>query len=345
MKRFLKRRRARVVATGLAAVAMLATAACGGGSSSGTTDANGLKKVDFQLNFTAGGFNSGFALAKQKGYYADEGIDVNIIKGNGSATTAQLVASGQADLAYADAVPVLQLIGKGAPIKVVSTFYQANPNQVTSLKEKNITSIGDLKGKSIGIPAGSSQAPLLPILYKENGLSESDVNGVNLPITSMVPSLLEGKVDAILGSLDFYGVQLKKRGIETNDLLFADNGVSTVSTSVIARDDYLESDGDTVKKFIAASTKGWDQAIKDPGAAIAALKKTFPDVNEAQAKDELTATIPLFCKNGAKSIGKAEPEAWKSTQDVLAAVKTTPEGFDPTKYYTYDYLPSDLPSC
>jgi NitT/TauT family transport system substrate-binding protein len=343
MIRFLERSR-RAAAIGLATLLVfVAAAACG--NDDGSSGEKGLKKVDFQLNFTAGGFNAGFALAKQNGYFSDEGLDVNIIKGNGSATTAQLVASGRAKLAYADAVPVMQLIGKGAPMKVVSTFYQANPNTVTSLKKENITSIEDLKGHSIGIPQGSSQAPLLPILYKANGLSESDVDSVNLPITSMVPSLLQGKVDAILGSLDFYGIQLEKRGVETNDLLFADNGVGTVSTSVIARDDYLKSDPETVRKFIAASAKGWDEAIKDPDAAIAALKKTFPDVKTEQAKGELTATIPLFCKNGARSIGKAEPEAWKETQDVLAAVKTTPEGFDPKKYYTYEYLPSKLPSC
>lgn len=330
---------------GLAVGGLLVGLAACGSDGAAEKNADGSTTVDFQLNFTAGGFNSGFALAKQQGLYDDLDLDVNIIKGNGSATTAQLVSSGQADIAYADAVPVMQLIGKGAPMKVVSTFYQANPNSVTSLEEQDITSIADLKGKSIGIPAGSSQAPLLPILYQENGLSEDDVNGVNLPITSMVPSLLQGKVDAILGSLDFYGIQLKNQGVKTNDLLFADNGVGTVSTSIIARDEYLENNPEVVRNFVAASAQGWAAAIEDPDAAIAALKEEFPDVDTKQAKDELTATIPLFCKNGAKSIGKAEPEAWESSQDVLAEVGTTPEGFDPEEYYTYDYLPDDLPSC
>jgi NitT/TauT family transport system substrate-binding protein len=339
-------RRLRVGGVAAAAATVLLAAACGSGtSSSGASAKKDLTPVNFQLNFTAGGFNAGFSLAKQNGYYADAGLDVNIIKGNGSATTAQLVASGQAQLAYADAVPVMQLIAKGAPIKVVSTLYQANPNQVTSLKEQNITSVADLKGHSIGVPAGSSQAPLLPILFEANGISAKDVKLVNLPITSMVPTLLQKKVDAILGSLDFYGVQLKKRNVETNDLLFADNGVPTVSTSIIARTDYLEKNGDLVKKFIAASIKGWDEALKNPDAAIAALKKTFPDVKEEQAKDELTATAPLFCKNGAKSIGKAEPEAWAESQKILAQIGSVPEGVDPTKYYTYDYLPATLPSC
>jgi len=330
--------------------AALLVAGCGSGagtaaSSSESGSGTGLKKVTFQLNFAAGGFNAGFSLAKQKGYYKNEGLDVTIVKGNGSATTAQLVASGQADIAYADAVAVIQLIAKGAPIKVISTIYQANPNEVSALKATGIKSIADLKGHSIGVPSGSSQTPLLPVLLKANGLSPKDVKQVNLPGAALVPSLLQKNVDAILGSMDFYGIQLAQQGAETDNYLFADHGVPTVSTSIIARTDYLKSDGDTVKKFVAASIKGWQDSLADPKGAIDALKKTFPEVKPEQATSELTVTLPLLCKNGAQSIGKAEPKAWADTQKVLAEVGSVPQDIDPTTYYTYDYLPSTLPAC
>src|SRR5262245_37375743 len=77
--------------------------------------------VTFQLNWMAGGPNAGFAAALAEGYYKDAGLDVTIVQGNGSGNTAQLVANGRAQLAYADAVAVSQLIAKGAPLKVVST--------------------------------------------------------------------------------------------------------------------------------------------------------------------------------------------------------------------------------
>ena len=67
----------------------------------------------------------------QEGIYKKAGLDVTIIKGQGSGVTAQLVAAGKADIAYADALAVMQLIAKGAPMKVVSTIYQSNPNAVT----------------------------------------------------------------------------------------------------------------------------------------------------------------------------------------------------------------------
>src|SRR5262249_62325856 len=71
--------------------------------------------VTFQLNWTAGGPNAGFAAAAGEGYYKQAGLDVTIVQGNGSGNTVQLVASGRAQLAYADAGGVAQRIGKGAP--------------------------------------------------------------------------------------------------------------------------------------------------------------------------------------------------------------------------------------
>src|SRR5438477_11267004 len=76
--------------------------------------------VTFQLNWMAGGPNAGFAAAVAEGYYRDAGLEVTLVQGNGSGNTAQLVANGRAQLAYADAVAVMQLIAKGAPMKVIA---------------------------------------------------------------------------------------------------------------------------------------------------------------------------------------------------------------------------------
>lgn len=75
--------------------------------------------VTFQLNWMAGGPNAGFASALAQGYYKQAGLDVTLVQGNGSGNTAQMVAAGRAQLAYADAVAVMQLIAKGAPMRVV----------------------------------------------------------------------------------------------------------------------------------------------------------------------------------------------------------------------------------
>jgi len=295
--------------------------------------------VTFQLNWTAGGANAGFAAAVGEGYYKAVGLDVTLVQGNGSGNTAQLVANGRAQLAYADAVAVSQLIAKGAPMKMVSTIYQSNPNEVSALKKSNITNLKDLVGKKVGVPAGSSQTTMLPLLWKANNLKEADMTLINMPVASMVPSLLQGQVDAILGSMDAYQIQLEAQGAELNNFRFADYGVPTVSTSIFASNSFLSENPDLVKKFIAASLKGWSFALDNPEKTIKHIKSVFPDVNEKLATSELAAITPLFCSGDAKFIGKAEDAHWTRTQNLLSEVGLLPANQDPKSYYTHDFLP------
>lgn len=303
--------------------------------------ASAQTKLTFQLNWTAGGPNAGFAAAVGEGYYKDAGLDVTVVQGNGSGNTAQLVANGRAQVAYADAVAVSQLIAKGAPMKVVATVYQSNPNEVSALKKTGVTSVKGLAGKKVGVPAGSSQTTMLPLFLKANGLKETDMTLLNMPPTSMVPALLQGQVDAILGSMDAYQIQLEAQGAELDNFRFADFGVPTVSTSIFVADSFLKEQPDVVKKFVAASLKGWGFAIDNPEKTVQHLKTVFPEVNAKLAASELAAITPLFCSGGAKYLGKAEDSQWEKTQALLSEVGLLPAGQDPKSYYTNAFLPAD----
>jgi NitT/TauT family transport system substrate-binding protein len=150
---------------------------------------------------------------------------------------------------------------------------------------------------------------------------------------------LQGQVDAVLGSIDAYQIQAESQGAQLDVYRFADHGVPTVSTSIFASDDYLKNNPEIVKKFIAASLKGWSFALDHPDQAIKDVKKVFSDVNEKLARQELAAITPLFCSGGAKYVGKAEDAQWVKTQDLLSQVGLLPAGRDPKSYYTNDFLP------
>jgi NitT/TauT family transport system substrate-binding protein len=293
-----------------------------------STSAIAQTPVTFQLNWVAGGANAGFAAAVAEGFYKEAGLDVTLVQGNGSGNTVQLVA-------------------KGAPLKVLSTVYQSNPNQVMALKKTGIKSVKDLAGKKVGVPAGSSQTTMLPLFLKANGLKEADMTMMNMPPTSMVPALLQGQVDAILGSMDAYQIQAEAQGAELDNYRFADYGVPTVSTSIFANEAYIKDNPEVVKKFIAASLKGWGFAIDNPEKAVKDLKTVFPEMNEKLAASELAAIGPLFCSGGAKYLGKAEEAHWVRSQQLLAEVKLLPEGQDPKSYYNNAYLPpeSQMRAC
>jgi NitT/TauT family transport system substrate-binding protein len=168
-----------------------------------------------------------------------------------------------------------------------------------------------------------------------------------MPPSSMVPALLQGQVDAVLGSIDAYQIQAESQGAKLDVFRFADHGVPTVSTSIFASDDYLKSNPEIVKKFIAASLKGWSFALDHPAQAVKDLKKVFPELNEKLATQELAAITPLFCSGGAKYIGKAEDALWTKSQALLSEVKLLPAGQDPKSYYSDAYLPpaSQMRAC
>jgi len=102
-----------------------------------------------------------------------------------------------------------------------------------------------------------------------------------------------------------------------------------------------------VRAFVAASLKGWYAAIDDQPAAIAAMKKIFPDANEKLAPGQIDATKFLMCVNRAKFVGKATPEQWADTVSILSKIGILPADIPATAYYTYDFLPpeSDLRTC
>jgi NitT/TauT family transport system substrate-binding protein len=332
---------------------VLALAACSGAGPSTTSSGatKGLTPFGFQLNNPSNGSNAAFASAIEQGYYKSLGLDVKIDVGTGSSVTAQMVAAGRGNVGYADSAATTQLISQGAPLVVLATILQSNPNEVIALKESGITSIADLKGKTVGTPVPSSQATMLPLFLSANGLSKNDVKLVNLAPTSLVQSLLQHKVDAILGSVDTYQVQLQQqyKG-EIFTAMFADHGVATVSTSIFANKDWAAKNANAVKAFVAGSLKGWQFASTNPTASAEDLKKHWGAANIDKASlQELQATLDanLLCAGGAKFVGRAEPAQWTKTQDLLSSVGLLPKGVSPTTYYTYDYLPpqSALQAC
>jgi len=304
-------------------------------------------KLTFLLNVPPAGYNAGFELAVEKGFYKAAGLDVTIEPGNGSQTTAQLISVGRYDIGFADSAPVMKLISDGAKVRILATILQGNPNAVTALKKTGLKSVADMKGRSVAMPNAGSQSSMFPLVLAANGLKDTDLKIVNMPPQSMVASLIQGTVEVILGSVDQFDIQLRAQGQEFDSYLFIDSGAPTVSTSIIASEDFLAKNPDVAIKFVAASLKGWYATLDNPTEAVAAMKKMFPDANEKLAPAQIDATRFLMCVNRAKFVGKATPEQWADTVNIFNKIGVLPENVPPTRYYTYDYLPpeSELRSC
>ncbi len=312
---------------------------------SASTGAAGTQSAKLILNFLAGGPQAGFMYAKKLGYYTDAGIDLTIEEGKGSATTAQQVAAGQAEFGYSDAPSVMSVRVKGGPVTIVAPVLQTNGFAIISLKEKNITKVSDLIGKTLAVQPGTAQTALLDAVFLSNNVDKSKVTIVNLDPSALNSSLLQGKVDAILAGADFQGVQITDLGKEINQIFYKDAGVPTVGLSIITRDEIVQNNPDLVARFVAASLKGWDAARKNPDAAAAAVVEQFVSGNKDEILKQLKVDLGLVCAANAKTFG-AVPEAnWAATYDLLTKYQSLPTTKPVTDYYTTKFIPADAPTC
>jgi NitT/TauT family transport system substrate-binding protein len=303
------------------------------------------KPLTLTLNFLAGGPQAGFMYAKKLGLYKEAGIDLTIEEGKGSATTAQLVATGQTGVGFADAPAAMQVRSKGGPVKILAPVLQTNGFAIISLEETGIKSPKDLIGKRVAVQPGTAQTTLLDPIFAANQIDKAKVNIVNIDPAALVGALLEKKVDAILAGADFQSVQIRDRGFKVTDLFYRDIGVPTVGLSIIAREDKLKADPDLYRKFVAVSLRGWDEARKNPAAAAAAVMEQFPAGNQEQILKQLRVDLMLVCAPGATALGRVPDKNWQITYDLLTTYLNLPKERPITDYYTTDFLPASPPGC
>ncbi len=155
-----------------------------------------MTDVTFRLNWVIAGNHAPFFLAKQKGFWESCGLNVTMAAGKGSGDTAQLVANGSQDFGLTDAVSISASRTKGLPVKSLGVLYQTNPASIVSYKDKGITTLQDVKGKTFGAVPGGSPYLLLKALFKEQGIADSDYHEVTVPAPG-IAQLKAGQVDFI----------------------------------------------------------------------------------------------------------------------------------------------------
>ena len=303
------------------------------------------KPMKLTLNFLAGGPQAGFMYAKALGLYDKAGINLTIEEGRGSGTTAQLVATGQTDVGFADAPAAMQLRAKNAPVKIIAPILQTNGFAIITLEDSGIRKPGDLVGKRVAVQAGTAQTTLLNAILSANNIDPAKFNAINIDPAAFVGALLEKKVDAILGGADFQSVQLRDRGQKVVDIMYRDVGVPTVGLSIIARDDKIAADPDLYRKFVAASLEGWEAARKNPTAAAEAVIKQFPTATKEQIQKQLEVDLKLVCAPGATSLGRVPDQNWQTTYTLMTKYLELPTTKPVTDYYSNDFLPANPPKC
>src|SRR2546430_10739803 len=166
-----------------------------------TARAQTLDKFQFRLNWTLYGEHAPFFLALDKGFYREEGLEVEIQEGSGSTTVSQLVANATSPVAYVDAATMMRGVGAGMPIKAVGVTLQQSPMAfIYRADAARPTKISEIKGSRIAITAGDASLAIFTAFMGKLGMKVEDVQMITVANPAAKEQAVRGKqADALLG--------------------------------------------------------------------------------------------------------------------------------------------------
>ena len=298
--------------------------------------------VWFRLNRYLGGLHAPFYYGKAKGFYRDEGIELTISEGRSSPETVQSVAAGTDLFGLADSSSLIGAAAKGADVKSVMSLLNASPFAVISLAASGIKSPKDLEGRSLAATPGDPMTLLFRAFAAANQLDTSRIRIVPVDPAAKATAVAEKRADALLGSVDdqYFLIKSQGKGFEPAALRYADNGANTVGLTVVTKGATIAGNPQLVRRFVKATVRAWEEARKEPEAAIDALRKVKPDLEEQSALDQLTADFALIdSANSLGKIGWGVEEDWSDTIDLVKKYLNVQTGKDWTAFHTNDFLP------
>jgi NitT/TauT family transport system substrate-binding protein len=234
-------------------------------------------KVVLLLNWYVYSEHAPFFLGKERGYFDQEGIDLDIQEGRGSGVTVQAVAAGTATFGYADVPTMIKAASKGAPVVAVGVALQTSPMSVMGFADKNIRKPDDIKGKTVAVTPGDSMSQIWPLFLKKTNLKDTDFKQVAGDAQTKLNAVINGQADLLLGYVMDQAIKLQDATHkQIYPIRFADYGVNMVSSGIIVQKDYLKAHPDVVKRFMRAATKSLEESAKNPEAAVDAMLKANP---------------------------------------------------------------------
>ena len=281
-----------------------------------------MREVTLQLNWFPLADHAPFYLARERGYFADEGIDLTIVRGQGSGDAAQKVDLGRAEFGISDTPTVLTAISKGADLTIVGMVYDNAANNLFYRKSTGIEGPADLPGKKIAVPPGDSHRFLWPSFAELNGIDPDSVTLVNVKPEGKQAIVAS---EEVAGAFDLYtnkAVWEKVLGAdEVGWMLFADHGVALYGHAYITHDDIAASEPELVEGFLRATYKGWVDTFNEREAAIDALAAEVDGVDKETYLANLDLILDLVITDRSREhgMGWILPERMAETIELTAA--------------------------
>jgi NitT/TauT family transport system substrate-binding protein len=287
-------------------------------------------------------YHAPFLIAQEKGYYKEAGLEVSLEQGRGSATTALLLSQGNFDIAHLNITNAAQMVGKGGAIKTVALYQHKTAAAFIGIKGKvKLDGPQSLKGLKIGSTPGGSDALSLRIFTANNGVKMSDLDIIALDANAKTAALFGGTIDVVSGDSPAFDAYVRATGQQQVDLQLANLGVPLLGFGFAANTGYLAKNPEVVRKFLAATKKGFAEAARDFKAAceliqakvhLAGTIERCVDYNQGLLALSTPPTDPTW--------GRQSEEEWKKLVATLKSAGELPGNDKPlAAYYTNDLVP------
>lgn len=279
-----------------------------------------LREVNVVLDWYPNALHTFIYTAIERGYYAEEGLDVQIRFPANDNDALALVAAGKAEIGLYYEHDIIQaVVNQKVGIKSVGAVVQSPLNIVLALKEKGIHSPEDLVGKTIGYSGTAMSEALIETMMKAVGADFSDVNMINVGF-ELMSSMTTGNVDATIGCLVNHEVpQMESEGFEVDYFMVNDYGIPNYYEAVfLTNDKLLAEEPEVIKGFLRASAKGFNDFKEDPDGCLQILldnqnEENFP-LTPSVEQQSCDTILPLMETEDIKFLTQTE-ENWQANID------------------------------
>ncbi|MDU4936889.1 MAG: ABC transporter substrate-binding protein [Clostridium sp.] len=331
-----KKRMVSIISMALASIMMLS----GCGSSKKSEGEDGLEKVKVILDWTPNTNHTGIYVAKEKGYFKDLGLDVEIIQPS-EGSSLQLVAAGKGDFAitYQEDLTYARTSDSPMPVKAIATIIQHNTSGFASPKEKNIETVKDFEGKVYGGFGGPSEKAILQAVMDKAGADFSKLTTVDVGT--------EDFFIATKNNLDFEwtfegwtNISAKLRNFDINyiPLRELDERLDYYTPIIASSESTLNEKSDMVKKFMEATSKGYEFAINNPEESAEILVKEVPEIDKDLAVESQKFLAKEY-KSDANRWGEMKDSVWDNYTQFMLEYKLINKDMKASEAYTNEFLP------
>lgn len=298
------------------------------------------KEVSVVLDWTPNTNHTGLYVAKEKGYFEEQGLDVDI-KMPGEAGADQLVASGKADFGVSYQEGITEARVQDIPIVSIAAVIQHNTSGFASPKEKDITEPKDFEGKTYGGWGAPLEKAVISSLMKQDDADVEKVDIVNMGDTDFFTAV-KRDIDFAWIFYGWTGVEAELRNEDINMVYLTDYTEKLdYYTPVLATNEtMIEEDPDTIKQFLAAVTKGYELAIENPDEAAEILIQAEPDLDADLVKASQKWLADKYQDDAARW-GEQKLEVWESYSTWMYDNDLLDKPLDSEKAFTNEFLPNN----